>query len=136
MSVHISCSGSDVKILLSLVLACSLSVPTVVSGGPDTTYRIQSSGFDQNITNTSFTRSAAAGDYIASPTPVEVFRAELNQSTLPGPRYMGFGPSIIGLSINPRLLALGFAIFLIGLVIWFVSFRHYGQDDETVQKRE
>jgi len=38
-----------------------------------------------------------------------IFRAELNQSVLPGPRYMAFGPSVIGISVNLRLLAVVFA---------------------------
>ncbi|HEX3001171.1 MAG TPA: hypothetical protein VHN82_02205 [Methanoregula sp.] len=135
MSDHITRSGHGVKILLSLVLAWSLAVPVVVSAGPNAAPRTNFSGLDQNITNASFER-AAAGVFVASPTPVEVFRAELNQSSLPGSRYMGFGPSILGLSIDPRLLALGFAIVLIGLVIWFVCFRQSGQDNETDEVRK
>ena len=85
-------------------------------------------GFDLNISNTSFTPADRAGDCDVSPTPVDIFRSELNQSALPGPRYMGFGPSTIAISIDPRLLAICFAIVLIGLVIGFICFRDRGND--------
>ncbi len=87
---------------------------------------------DACITNLTFNGSRTLPEYEAGPTPVELFHTELDQAALPGPRYMAFGPSVIALSIDPRLLATCFAIALIALVIWFVSFRdHNGEQGGT-----
>jgi hypothetical protein len=57
---------------------------------------------------------------ISGPTPVTVCLAELNQSELPGPRYMAFGPGVIGFSIDPRLLAIIFAAVFASVTVWSV----------------
>jgi len=85
-------------------------------------------GIDPNTTNLSLASVEDIPEFTVTPTPVDLFHARLDAETLPGPRYMGFGPSVIGISIDPRLLAAGFAVALITLVIWFVSFRN--RDDE------
>jgi len=128
MSFGITRKCHPMRCFLSLMLICCIAVPAVVSAGPDTGSIRLAPDLDLNISNTSFTNPDRAGDYAVGPTPVDIFRTELNQSTLPGPRYMGFGPSTIGISIDPRLLAICFAIVLIGLVIWFVSFHDQGDD--------
>ncbi|MDD5143037.1 hypothetical protein [Methanoregula sp.] len=85
-------------------------------------------GIDTNFTNQSFDGGAEVARFTVTPTPIDLFRAELDVETLPGPRYMAFGPSVIGISVDPRFLAVCFAVVLIALVIWFVSFRN--RDDE------
>ena len=81
-------------------------------------------GIGLNTNNLSLTRGEDIPEFTVTPTPLDLFHAELDVETLPGPRYMGFGPSVIGISIDPRLLAVCFAVALIALVIWFVSFRN------------
>jgi len=53
--------------------------------------------------------------------PITIYRAELNDTTLPGPRYMAFGPSVISVSINPLLLGILILIIaLSGAVIYII----------------
>jgi hypothetical protein len=87
-------------------------------------------GIHPNTTNLSLTNVEDIPEFTVTPTPLDLFHAELEAETLPGPRYMGFGPSVIGISIDPRLLAVCFAIALIALVIWFVSFRNRVNENE------
>ncbi len=39
-----------------------------------------------------------------------IYRFELDQISLPGPRYMAYGPSVITLEVDPRLFAVLIAI--------------------------
>lgn len=71
-----------------------------------------------NITNYSMGTDGKTGDFVPGPTPITILHVELNQSTLPGPRDMGYGPSIIDLTIAPQFLAVIFIIVLIGLLAW------------------
>jgi len=118
-------------LILLLAVACSVFIP-VVAGSGTGEQGIAAGAIDGNITNLTFNGSRGMPDYEPGPTPVELFRAELDQAVLPGPRYMAFGPSVIAISIDPRLLAACFAVALIALVIWFVSFRnHNGKQGES-----
>ena len=105
-------------LLLCLLLTCSVLVITVA--GHDNGSKLMDPGPNLNITNHSIDNIHQSGHFVAGPTPITILHAELNQSTLPGPRDMGFGPSTIDLSIAPHLLAVIFIIILIGLVLWFV----------------
>jgi hypothetical protein len=123
-------------VFLVLLLACSFVVTAVTAAGPDNVTRIKTPGPDLNVTNHSFTDAEMTRNYAVTPTPITIFRAELTAETLPGPRYMAFGPSVIGLSIDPRLLAMCFAVVLVGLVIWFVVLRKRGGDETEKEKKE
>jgi hypothetical protein len=85
---------------------------------------------DLNRTNRSPDLENIPSDYRPGPTPVTLFRAEMSQSVLPGPRYMAFGPSIIEVSIDPRLLAVVFAGAFAGLsaLVILVMRRSRGND--------
>ncbi|PKG33678.1 MAG: hypothetical protein CW742_01755 [Methanoregula sp.] len=87
-------------------------------------------GIDPNTTNLSLANVENLPEITVTPTPIDIFHAELDAETLPGPRYMAFGPSVIGISIDPRLLAVCFAVALITLVIWFVSIRNRDGEKE------
>jgi len=87
-------------------------------------------GIALNTTNMSLANVEDIPKFTVTPTPLDLFHADLDAETLPGPRYMGFGPSVIKISIDPRLLAVGFAVALIALVIWFVSFRNRSDEKE------
>ena len=87
-------------------------------------------GIGPNTTNLSLANVEDLPEMTVTPTPIALFHAELDAETLPGPRYMAFGPSVIGISIDPRLLALCFAVALITLVIWFVSIRNRDGEKE------
>lgn len=40
----------------------------------------------------------------ATPAPISIIHIEVSETTLPGPRYMAFGPSAIDLSIPPAFI--------------------------------
>lgn len=110
--------------VLVLLLLCSSIVPMCAGSAPGNPSTVITPGIGLNTTNLSLTRVEDIPEFTVTPTPLDLFYAELDAETLPGPRYMGFGPSVIGISIDPRLLAACFAVALIALVIWFVSFRN------------
>ena len=116
--------------VLFLMLACSIAIVTVNAAVPDNGTMRQMPGTYFNITRHPFTGADMVRDYAVTPTPVTIFRAELNVTTLPGPRYMAFGPSLIGLAIDPRMIAVTFAVVLVGLVVWFIGFRKRDREDE------
>lgn len=115
---------------LVLIFLCSVVVPTYAGPIPDNQSIMITQRFDLNVTNLSSIREDNVPVFTVTPTPIDLFRAELDQETLPGPRYMAFGPSAIGISIDPRVLAVCFAVALIVLVIWFVSFRNRNNERE------
>jgi hypothetical protein len=124
------------RVALFLMLACSIAIATVNPAVPDNATMIQTPGTNFNVTWHPFAGAEMVRDYAVSPTPVTIFRAELNETTLPGPRYMAFGPSIIGLAIDPRLLTVLFAAVFAGFIAWSVSFRKRGGGEDNHGKEE
>ncbi len=51
--------------------------------------------------NQSEINETALEKYEKTPEPVTIFKAEVSETSLPGPRYMAFGPSFIGISVDP-----------------------------------
>lgn len=124
------------RIFVLILLVCSAGVVAIAAAEPGNVSMMRAPGPDLNVTNHSFTGAEMTRDFAVTPTPITVFKAELTAETLPGPRYMGFGPSVIGLSIDPRLLAVCFAVVLAGLVIWFVTLRKRNGDEPDDEKKE
>ena len=121
-------------ISLILLVACSSAIVTAAAATPDNTTLVRMHGGDFNVTPHPFTDTGIIRDSAVTPTPVTLFRAELNRTELPGPRYMAFGPGVIAVSIDPRLLAVIFAATLAALVIWLLVVRkkssgENGKDD-------
>ena len=119
---------------LILLLACSSAIVTAAAAAPDNTMLVRMHGMDFNVTSHPFTDAGMMQDSAVTRTPVTLFRAELNQTELPGPRYMAFDPGVIAVSIDPRLLAVIFAATLAVLVIWLLVVRkksggENGKDD-------
>jgi hypothetical protein len=123
-------------ILFLLLLVCSAGVAPATAAGPGNLSAWREPGPDFNVTGHPFTDAGMARAVVEYPTPITIFKAEVTAETLPGPRYMGFGPSVIALSIDPRLLAVCFAVVLIGLVIWFVSFRKREENEQDDEEKE
>ncbi|MDD4137732.1 MAG: hypothetical protein PHT99_07580 [Methanoregula sp.] len=119
-----------------LLLICSVSIIAVAAADPGNISMLITPGPNLNVTNYSLTDPGISRTSAVTPTPVTVFQAEVTAETLPGPRYMGFGPSVIGLSVDPRLLALCFAVVLVSLVIWFVSIRKRTGNEPDHGKKE
>jgi len=129
-------SYTEGRIFVLILLVCTDGVAAIAAAEPGNASTMRAPGPDFNITNHSVTGLEMTGTSAVTPTPITVFRAELTADTLPGPRYMGFGPSVIGLSIDPRLLAVCFAVILVGLVIRFVSLRKRNGDEPDNGKNE
>lgn len=55
-----------------------------------------------------------------SPATMTIYRFELDQISLPGPRYMAYGPSVITLEVDPRHLAVLIAICAIFAGVWYL----------------
>lgn len=130
MTAAFQWSTQRLSLVLVLLLLCSSIIPAYAEPAPGNPSMMVSSGIDPNTTNLSLANVEGIPEFTVTPTPLNLFHAELDAETLPGPRYMGFGPSVIGISIDPRLLAVCFAVVLIALVIWFVSFRNRGDEKE------
>ncbi len=113
------------------MLVCSIA--TVYASVPDNATMRQMPGTNFNITRP-FTGADMVLGYAVTPTPVTIFRAELNETTLPGPRYMAFGPSVIGIAIDPWLLAVLFAAVFAGFVAWYVGFRKRGGGENNYRE--
>jgi len=124
-----------VRGFLFLLLVCSAAVTVVAAAGPGNVSMTIAQGPDLNVTNHSFTDTEILKNYAATPTPITIIKAELTAETLSGPRYMAFGPSSIGISIDPRLLAVCFAIVLVCIVAWFIVMRKRGEDAEAPAER-
>lgn len=117
MALHLRHTYTTGSIVLLLLLTLSFLILPVSSRENVSVF---TPAPDLNITNITAGPDGHSGDFVAGPTPVSILHIELNQSTLPGPRDMGYGPSVIDLSIAPQILAVIFTIILIGLGIWIV----------------
>jgi len=126
-------AGSSTGLVMaSLLLIGILAIAPACSGAVSGVILPAAPGL--NISNRSPDPVLFPAEARPSPTPVTIFRAELNQSILPGPRYMAFGPSVIEISIDPRILATAFAAVLTGLVIWFVTVRKRNREEDSTAK--
>ena len=63
------------------------------------------------LINQSEINTTALDPYHPTPSPVTIFRTELHETSLSGPRYMAFGPSTIEFSADPV------ALFFLGIVV-------------------
>ncbi len=76
------------------------------------------------LPNASFQRESET-----APAPVTIYNFELGQTSLPGPRYMAYGPSTIALAIDLRIIAVLIAIGAIIIGVWYLYPRN-GKDDK------
>lgn len=127
MTPNTGCARPAARAVLFLLLFCGL-VTVVAAAGPGNISMAIVPEPDINVTNYSFADTVLTDGIAMTPTPVTFFKAELPVETLPGPRYMAFGPSTIGLSVDPRLLAAGFALVIAGIVAGFVVLRRRGRN--------
>ena len=79
---------------------------------------VTGSGFDLN--------STAMRPYTTTPDPVTL-NVKVDRDTLPGPRYMAFGPSTIGISMPPPVFAL--LVTVVALIIAALCIRKIGETD-------
>jgi len=80
--------------------------------------------YNGTLPNASFQREHRTG-----PAPITIYRFEPDQTSLPGPRDMAYGPSVISLEVDLRLLAVLIAICAIFAGICY-RFPRNGEDEE------
>lgn len=98
-------------ILAGIVLFFPLTAATEVDEGAS--YRNGIGPQEIPLINQSGINTTALNSYHSTPSPVTIFRAELHETSLSGPRYMAFGPSTIEYSADPMVLFfLGIAVLL------------------------
>jgi len=64
--------------------------------------------------------------YQENSKPVTLFKAEWNETRLPGPRYMAFGPSVIAVTIDPLILVVILAILALCGIAWYILRHRHG----------
>lgn len=69
---------------------------------------------DAVLANHTGINTTSLEEYHKTPEPVTVMHAEVSDSSLPGPRYMGFGPSSIGVSVSPVVLSALIVLVFLG----------------------
>jgi hypothetical protein len=82
--------------------------------------------------NNSAMNETALQPFSKEPEPVTVFKAEVRDTALPGPRYMAFGPSVIGISISPVIISALVVLLFLGIAAWCI--RNGIGRDENKQK--
>jgi len=114
MNKSVKCRPGSTVVLLTVLLIVSLMIPVVFADGNGNFGRV-----DPLTTLPELNSSVAIGNvtvpsqYQNTPAPITVFKVEVTASSLPGPRDMAYGPSVIGLAIDP------FSLAIISLVILF-----------------
>jgi hypothetical protein len=105
-----------VVILVALSLAAlAFLAPATNAGNPKDTQDVFLSKIpDLNATNGSVANISTLTGFQDTLMPVTLFRFELNDTKLPGPRYMAYGPSTIAFSLHPVLLVL--LIITLGII--------------------
>jgi hypothetical protein len=138
------CIGPKVFLILVSLVMAGCFIPPVISAangnGNGSWPGTLAAGPDLNITNYTFTNETIPAEYRVTREPIKL-QLELNQTTLPGPRYMAFGPSYIGVWIDPVVLVvlLIIAVFVVCLVYYIRRTRHEkpgtGLDDNDANKK-
>ena len=108
-------------ILISLVLVSLLVPAALAAEGYANHFGTLTPAPDLNDTGVSVTNMTVPPEYQSTLPPVSVFRVEVTASSLPGPRDMAYGPSVIGFSMDPISLAmiiLIIAVIAAGLYIY------------------
>lgn len=121
--------GFAVLIIASLV-ATGLFVPAI-HAADNRGYIFDNSSLypslNYTLHNGTLPNASVQADYGITPSPITIYRFELDETSLPGPRYMTYGPSVITFVIDPRLFAVLIAICVIIAGVWYLFPR---DDDE------
>jgi flagellar basal body-associated protein FliL len=119
-----------IVILITISIMAALLLVPAIHAEPQNQYGYMGNGLTDALNKDNFTGWNASHqvEYHATLQPVTLFRAELNETSLPGPRYMAFGPSVISLSIDPIFLVILITLVVLSIVVWYVI-RHK-RDDE------
>lgn len=121
--------GSGIVILV-ILLSFTVMVLALPAAGQDPDHeRFMVNTPPVIAVNQTAVNESALDPYRKPPEPVTVFRAEVSETSLPGPRYMAYGPSVIGLSLSPEIFSALVAI-LSGLIAgWcIVTIGRWGEE--------
>ena len=72
--------------------------------------------------------------YGANPTPVTIYHFELEETSLPGPREMAYGPRLIALAMDPRLIAVLVAGCAIIAGAWYLLPRRKEDEEQELDE--
>ena len=99
--------------ILLILVGIAFFVPLTAAddGDQKADYRTGMRPQEIPLINQSEINTTALNPYQPTPSPVTIFKAELHETSLSGPRYMAFGPSTIDFSADPL------TIFFFGIVI-------------------
>ena len=122
--------GFAILVVASLV-ATGLAVPAIPAAGYGNDTAWQATGplpyFFRY--NGSFPVTSPHDGY-QDTAPITVYHFELDRGSLPGPRYMAFGPSVIALAVDPWLPVLLVEAGAIAAGAWYLVPRDDTDDDE------
>lgn len=118
-------------LIIASLVATALFIPAIPATDehrpPIESSRLSTS-LNYSLDNGTLPNSSFQREHGTAPAPIAIYRFELDQTSLPGPRYMGYGPSVISLEVDPRLLAVVIAICAIFAGVWYLIPRN-GEDE-------
>lgn len=93
-------------------------VTPAIAAGSDDRIRTGIPAGDVVMVNHADINLSALEKFQKSPEPVTLIHAEINDTKLPGPRYMAFGPGTINISVSPVILSALIVLVFIGIGAW------------------
>jgi hypothetical protein len=105
-------------ILVAAVLVTTAFAPAALAAGMDNVSPAFIANPDIPMINSSSINETALAPYHATPEPVIIFKTGVSDTSLPGPRYMAFGPSVIGISVSPVILSTLIVLAFLGIAAW------------------
>ena len=123
-----------VAALASLVVTC-LAIPSVaLAGGASPPAADEFLGKPINVSgiNSALPNGTLPVTFTPAQTPITLVHLVLNQTSLPGERYMAFGPSVIDISIDPVLLTLLVGGIVAAAGAWYVFGRDRKDDRDEL----
>jgi len=124
---------NSVGILVIAALATVLFVmPGIHAEPPNQSMQTGSNFVDAlNVNNASSWNISLPIQYQENVKPITLFKAEWNETRLPGPRYMAYGPSVIAVAFDPILLVVILAtVALCGIAWYILCHRQHAGDDK------
>ena len=126
------CCETTFLIIASLV-AATFFVPAIPAAD-DHRQPIESSSLyttlNYSMQNGTLPNASFQREHGTAPAPITIYRFELDQTSLPGPRYMAYGPSVFSFEVDPRLLAVVIAICVIFAGVWYLIPRNRDDEEE------
>lgn len=117
MNKSLKCRPGFKSVLLTFLAIVILMVPVVFAEGNGNFGRVDplTTLPELNSSSVSVGNVTVPPQYQNTPAPITVFKVEVTASSLPGPRDMAYGPSVIGLSVDPLTLVVVIIVILIAI---------------------